>query len=254
LTFLALPRLTLQIGDAVYPWDPEDPLDVEAAERKLEFSISWFADPIYFGHYPASMVKQLGDRLPTFTPEEAALVKGSNDFYGMNHYTANYIKHKDTPAEADDFLGNLETLFESKAGENIGPETQSFWLRPNPQGFRDLLGWLSKRYNHPKIYCTENGTSLKGENDLPLEKILEDDFRADYFRGYIGALADAVEKDGVDVRAYLAWSLMDNFEWAEGYETRFGVTFVDYEGGQKRYPKKSAKIVGPLFESIIKTK
>jgi beta-glucosidase len=117
-----------------------------------------------------------------------------------------------------------------------------------------LLGWLSKRYNHPKIYCTENGTSLKGENDLPLEKILEDDFRADYFRGYIGALADAVEKDGVDVRAYLAWSLMDNFEWAEGYETRFGVTFVDYEGGQKRYPKKSAKIVGPLFESIIKTK
>jgi hypothetical protein len=54
-------------GDAVYPWDPEDPRDVEAAERKLEFAISWFADPIYFGHYPASMRKQLGDRLPEFT-------------------------------------------------------------------------------------------------------------------------------------------------------------------------------------------
>jgi len=239
-------------GDAVYPWDPSDPLDVEAAERKLEFSISWFADPVYFGHYPASMVKQLGDRLPTFTPEEAALVKGSNDFYGMNHYTANYIKHKDTPPEADDFLGNLETLFIAKNGDNIGPETQSFWLRPNPQGFRDLLNWLSKRYGHPKIYCTENGTSLKGENDLPREQILDDEFRAEYFRGYIGALAKAVEEDGVDVRGYLAWSLMDNFEWAEGYETRFGVTFVDYEGGQKRYPKKSAKIIGPLFESLIK--
>jgi len=239
-------------GDAVYPWDPDDPLDVEAAERKLEFAISWFADPIYFGHYPESMVKQLGDRLPTFTPEEAALVKGSNDFYGMNHYTANYIKHKTTPPDENDFLGNLETLFESKSGEIIGPETQSFWLRPNPQGYRDLLNWLSKRYNHPKFYCTENGTSLKGENDLPREKIIEDDFRADYFRGYVGALADAVGKDGVNVRGYLAWSLMDNFEWAEGYETRFGVTYVDYEGGQKRYPKKSAKILGPLFESYIK--
>jgi beta-glucosidase len=169
----------------------------------------------------------------------------------MNHYTANYIKHKSTTPPADDFLGNLETLFISKSGESIGPETQSFWLRPNPQGFRDLLNWLSKRYNYPKIYCTENGTSLKGENDLPIEQILEDDFRVEYFRGYIDALAKAVSVDGVNVRAYLAWSLMDNFEWAEGYETRFGVTFVDYTGGQKRWPKKSAKAVGPLFEAII---
>lgn len=81
---------------------------------------------------------------------------------------------------------------------------------------------------------------------------MEDEFRVEYFRGYIGALAKAVEEDGVNVRAYLAWSLMDNFEWAEGYETRFGVTFVDYKGGQKRFPKKSAKSVGPMFEAIIK--
>ena len=238
-------------GDAVYPWDPEDPLDVEAAERKLEFSIAWFADPVYFGRYPESMVKQLGDRLPTFTPEESALVKGSNDFYGMNHYTANYIKHKTTPAEPNDFLGNLETLFISKAGDNIGPETQSVWLRPNPQGFRDLLNWISKRYGKPTIYVTENGTSLKGENDLSKEEILDDEFRAEYFRGYIDALAKAVQ-DGVDIRGYMAWSLLDNFEWAEGYETRFGVTFVDYEGGQKRYPKKSAKTIGPIFEALVK--
>jgi len=197
------------------------------------------------------MIKQLGDRLPTWTPEEIALVQGSNDFYGMNHYTANYIKHKTTPAEPDDFLGNLETLFYSKKGENIGPETQSFWLRPNPQGFHDLIVWISKRYGNPPIYVTESGTSLKGENDLPLDKILEDDFRVEYFDGYVKALAKAVE-EGVDVRGYMAWSLMDNFEWAEGYETRFGVTFVDYEGGQKRYPKKSAKSIGPLFESLIK--
>ena len=239
-------------GDATYPWDPEDPADVEACDRKIEFAISWFADPIYFGDYPASMRKQLGDRLPTFTPEEVALVKGSNDFYGMNHYTANYIKHKPGKPDDDDFLGHLETLFYAKNGDCIGPETQSFWLRPNPQGFRDLLNWLSKRYGHPKFYVTENGTSLKGENDMPVEQIVQDDFRVQYFNDYINIMAKAVEEDGVNVRAYLAWSLLDNFEWAEGYETRFGVTYVDYEHDQKRHPKKSARSLKPLFDALIK--
>ncbi|KAF2839245.1 glycoside hydrolase family 1 protein [Patellaria atrata CBS 101060] len=239
-------------GDWTEPWDPEDLQDVEACERKLEFAISWFADPVYFGRYPESMVKQLGDRLPKFTEEEAALLKGSNDFYGMNHYCANYIKHKEGPVDPNDFSGHLELLMEDKNGKSIGPETQSVWLRPHAIGFRKLMKWLSDRYGKPTIYVTENGTSLKGENDLPLEKILDDEFRAQYFRDYIGALADAYSKDGVDVRGYMAWSLMDNFEWAEGYETRFGVTYVDYKGGQKRYPKKSAKVVGEVFDKLIK--
>ncbi|GKT88078.1 beta-glucosidase A [Colletotrichum tofieldiae] len=221
-------------GDATYPWDPRTP-------RTSRPRTARSSSPSPARRPPARV-----------HPEELALVQGSNDFYGMNHYTANYIKHKTTPPEEDDFLGNLETLFESKNGDNIGPETQSFWLRPNPQGFRNLLVWLSKRYNYPPIYVTENGTSLKGENDMPLEQILEDDFRVEYFDGYVKAMADASEKDGVNVKGYLAWSLMDNFEWAEGYETRFGVTFVDYENDQKRYPKKSAKSLKPLFDSLIK--
>jgi beta-glucosidase len=155
------------------------------------------------------MRAQLGDRLPTFTDEEIALVKGSNDFYGMNHYCANYIKNKTGPADPDDFLGNLESLMENKAGESIGPETQSVWLRPNALGFRKLLKWLSDRYGKPTIYVTENGTSVKGENDLPPDQILEDDFRVKYFEDYARALADARSKDGVDVRGYMAWSLME---------------------------------------------
>lgn len=241
-------------GDATYPWDPTDPLDVEAANRKIEFAISWFADPIYLGEYPASMRKQLGDRLPTFTDEEIALVHKSNDFYGMNHYTADYVKHKTGEPDKNDFLGNLETTFWNKNGDCIGAETQSPWLRPCAPGFRDLLVWLSKRYNYPKIYVTESGTSIKGENDMPLEKILEDDVRYQYYDDYVKAMATASALDGVNVRGYFAWSLMDNFEWAEGYETRFGVCYVDYENGQKRYPKKSAKHLGPLFDSLIKKK
>ncbi|KAL2754649.1 glycoside hydrolase family 1 protein [Sodiomyces alcalophilus JCM 7366] len=239
-------------GDATYPWDPEDPLDVEAANRKIEFAISWFADPVYFGKYPDSMRKQLGDRLPEFTPEERALVEGSNDFYGMNTYTANYVRHKKGTPPPEDYLGNLDTLFWSKAGECIGPETESPWLRPNPQGFRDLINWLSKRYNYPPIYVTENGTSIKDESSKSVAEILKDDLRVEYFDTYVKAMAKAVSEDGCDVRGYMAWSLLDNFEWAEGYVTRFGVTYVDYEDNQKRYPKDSAKSLKPLFDSVIK--
>ncbi|GAQ10489.1 beta-glucosidase 1B [Aspergillus lentulus] len=238
-------------GDWAEPWDPENPADVEACDRKIEFAISWFADPIYHGKYPDSMVKQLGDRLPTWTPEDIALVHGSNDFYGMNHYCANYIKAKTGEPDPNDVAGNLEILLQNKNGEWIGPETQSPWLRPHPIGFRKLLKWLSDRYNQPKIYVTENGTSLKGENDLPVDQILNDEFRVQYFRDYIAAMADAYTLDGVNVRAYMAWSLMDNFEWAEGYETRFGVTFVDYANNQKRIPKKSAKVLREIFDEYI---
>ncbi|KAI1094373.1 glycoside hydrolase family 1 protein [Rostrohypoxylon terebratum] len=238
-------------GDFTYPWDPEDPRDVEAANRKIEFSISWFADPIYLGKYPDSMRKQLGDRLPEFTPEEIALVHGSNDFYGMNHYTADYVKHGDGNPPPEDFLGDLTTTAFSKSGECIGPETQSFWLRPNPQGFRGLLNWLSKRYGYPPIYVTENGTSIKGENDLQEPEILEDVFRYEYFRDYVDAMAKAVSEDGCNVRGYMAWSLMDNFEWAEGYETRFGVTYVNYADGQQRKEKYSARKMKEIFNAVI---
>ena len=81
---------------------------------------------------------------------------------------------------------------------------------------------------------------------------MNDEFRIQYFRDYVGAMNDAVREDGVDVRGYMAWSLMDNFEWAEGYETRFGVTYVDYEGGQKRYPKRSAVELRKVFEEVIR--
>ncbi|KAK2600308.1 hypothetical protein QQS21_004949 [Conoideocrella luteorostrata] len=239
-------------GDAVFPWDPLDPADVMACERKLEFTIAWFADPIYKGDYPTSMRKQLGCRLPIFSEEEKALVYGSNDFYGMNHYTSNYIKHKPGTPDPEDVAGHLDILFYNKKGYCIGEETQSPWLRPCALGFRDLMVWISKRYEYPKIYVTENGTSIKRENDLPREKILEDDLRVRYYEEYVRAMATAVSLDGVDVQGYFAWSLMDNFEWAEGYETRFGVCYVDYENGQKRVPKRSARCLRPLFDGLIR--
>lgn len=155
------------------------------------------------------MRKQLGSRLPEFTPEESALVKGSNDFYGMNHYTANYIKHRDEPPADDDVAGNLDMSFTNKAGDCIGPETQSVWLRPHSEGFRKLLIWLSKRYGGPVIYVTENGTSVKDEHLKKGDDRFEDTLRCEYFRDYITALTRARCESGVDVRGYFAWSFLE---------------------------------------------
>ncbi|KOS17986.1 Beta-glucosidase 1B [Escovopsis weberi] len=239
-------------GDWALPWDAADPRDVAAAERRVEFMIGWFADPIYLGDYPASMRAQLGDRLPTFTAEERALVLGSNDYYGMNHYTTNYARHRaGAPPADDDFVGHLDLLFENKQGAVIGPETQCPWLRPCPEGFRSLLVWLSGRYGRPRILVTENGTSVKGEGALGAAEVLEDDFRVRFWDGYVRAMARAREEDGVDVRGYFGWSLMDNFEWADGYGTRFGAVHVDFENGQMRRAKKSARSLAPLFESLM---
>ncbi|KAG2335901.1 hypothetical protein BDR05DRAFT_1006343 [Suillus weaverae] len=89
---------------------------------------------------------------------------------------------------------------------------------------------------------TENGFTVKDERSKLIEQALQDNDRLNYFKGITTSLKAAVLEDGVDVRAYFAWSFLDNFEWADGYITRFGITYLDYET-QQRYPKESAKFL-----------
>ncbi|KAK6501742.1 hypothetical protein TWF481_009569 [Arthrobotrys musiformis] len=240
-------------GNYSEPWDEEDPLDIEAAERAREFEIAWFADPIYkTGDYPASMRAQLGDRLPRFTEEESKLLLGSSDFYGMNTYTTFYVKHKKTPPELTDHLGNVEKLDNNSKGVSRGAESDTYWLRTCPWGYRKLLNWVWNRYHVP-IFMTENGTTAKGEHlDAPPAEPLNDTHRIEFFNGYLNALASAVKEDGVDIRSYFAWTFTDNWEWAAGYTDRFGVTWIDYKSPEKkRYPKKSAGVIREHFEHYI---
>ncbi|KAF8850183.1 glycoside hydrolase family 1 protein [Acephala macrosclerotiorum] len=239
-------------GNYSEPWDEDDPKDVEAAERAREFEIAWYADPVHkAGDYPASMRAQLGDRLPYFTDEEKKLVLGSSDFYGMNSYTTFYIKHKDTPPELDDHSGNVEKLDTNSKGVSRGPESDTYWLRTTPWGFRKLLNWIWKRYG-VSIYITENGTTAKGET-APTEQVLDDKFRQEFFNGYLEAIGRAVKEDGIDIRSYFAWTFTDNWEWAAGYTDRFGVTFIDFESEEKkRYPKKSAYVIKDMFKQMVK--
>ena len=99
----------------------------------------------------------------------------------------------------------------------------------------------------PTFSVTENGFPAKGETDKPVEEAIHDEDRVRYYSGYTQAMLEAINIDGVDVRSYFAWSLLDNFEWADGYRTRFGATYVDYKTFE-RTPKDSARFLKKWYE------
>jgi beta-glucosidase len=214
--------------------------DKAAAQRALEFFLGWFADPVYFGDYPAVMRERVGERLPQFTPEDAKLLKGSSDFFGLNHYTTMIASEpKQQVSGPGDIKGNggmMEDQQVELAGDPEWEQTDMGW-NIVPWGCRKLLEWIDKRYDHPPIYITENGCAMPGEDDR--EVALNDTRRVEFLKGYIGACHEAIQ-NGVDLRGYMCWSMMDNFEWALGYTRRFGLHWVDYETGE-RQPKASAK-------------
>ncbi|KAF9232851.1 glycoside hydrolase family 1 protein [Melanogaster broomeanus] len=220
-------------GDWTIPYD-NSPQSMHAFDPIL-YCQGWFADPIYLGHYPDYMKQMLRDRLPEFTPEELIVVKGSSDFYGMNTYTTNLCK-----------AGGHD----EPDGTQLGKQAHCSWLQDYPQGFRDLLNYLWKRYKLP-IYVTENGFA-------PVKEALQDHDRVNYFKGTTMALKAPFSKTALIVRAYFPWSRysllasLDNFEWADGYTTRFGVTYVDYET-QMRYPKDSANFLVKWFGDNIES-
>jgi beta-galactosidase len=215
----------------------------EAAERSRQFIISWFADPLYFGDYPEIIKKRAGDRLPTFTDDEKKLLKGSNDFLSLNHYSTQYTTSSEaylngtTPEKSSITLDEGVEL----SSDPLWKKTDTNWAVV-PDGFGDMLQWVQKRYNPVGgIYVTENGCAWAGKDK---EDGINDDFRVDFYKGYIAAMHGAIQK-GVDMRGYYCWSTMDNFEWGEGFSKRFGLVWVDYET-LERTPKKSAALISSI--------
>ena len=115
------------------------------------------------------------------------------------------------------------------------------WLYCVPWGLRKMLVWLKQTYNDPEIIITENGFSVNGEDKLKGEAALRHKERVVYLQGYVNQALQAVVQDGVKLRGYFHWSLMDNFEWADGYHCRFGLYHVEFEqSDRKRIAKDSA--------------
>ncbi|BBH04362.1 beta glucosidase 17 [Prunus dulcis] len=120
----------------------------------------------------------------------------------------------------------------------MGLQAASDWLYIYPKGLYDLILYTKKKYNDPVIYITENGMDEFNNPELPLEKVLDDSNRIDYYYRHLCYLQAAIKK-GAKVKGYFAWSLLDNFEWNKGYTVRFGINYVEYDNGLKRHPKRS---------------
>ncbi|KAI9065611.1 glycoside hydrolase family 1 protein [Trametes sanguinea] len=226
------------------PYD-DSPENVAAAQRGLAFKLGRFADPIYKGHYPSVVKEMIGDRLPDFTEAEIAVVKGSSDFFGLNTYTTQLAKD----GGDNEIQGKVQYTFTRPDGTQLGKQAHVPWLQSYPPGFRSLLNYLWETYQMP-IYVTENGFTVKGENVLSADQAVNDTDRIEYYEGYTNALLQAVTEDGVPVKGYYAWSLMDNFEWADGYDSRFGVTYVDFKT-QNRTVKDSYGFLRTWFAEHI---
>ncbi|KAM3686287.1 hypothetical protein ACJW31_11G187100 [Castanea mollissima] len=211
--------------------------DNDAASRALAFMYDWFMEPLNSGLYPAEMVAHVHERLPQFSKEQSSMVKGSFDFIGINYYSANYAT--DGPCEYQQpsyFTDSCINITDERYGTPIGPKAASQWLSIYPQGIQDLLLYTKNKFNNPVIYITENGVDEINNGTISLE----DNMRIDYHSSHLSFVQSAIT-NGVKVKGYFAWSLLDNFEWADGYTVRFGLVYIDYEDGLKRYPKNSTK-------------
>ncbi|PIN05312.1 Beta-glucosidase, lactase phlorizinhydrolase [Handroanthus impetiginosus] len=213
-------------------------LDVRAARRALSFIYGWFINPIVYGDYPKIMHSLVGDRLPKFTEEQSAMLKGSYDFLGLNYYTGNYAAHIVSRS------GNITSTSDNRArlsteinGVPIGDPTGVSMFYVYPQGLHDLLVYTKEKYNNPKIYITETG--MGDVNNGTVEDGIKDPQRIDFYNRHLHAVRQAMDK-GVNVKGFIAWSYLDNFEWGSGYFYRFGLCYVDFKNGYKRTPKQSA--------------
>ncbi|WP_328333880.1 GH1 family beta-glucosidase [Kribbella sp. NBC_00382] len=207
--------------------------DVEAAGL-YDNLINWmFVDPILLGEYPNG----IGDGMPGPVAEDLKIISTPIDWFGLNHYAPARVGAPtgNPDIAATDGIPIPEGLpFEPRAFEGV--EKTDFGWPIVPDAFGEILRTFQTRYGDklPPIYITENGCAI---NDGPVDGVVNDQRRIDYLDAYLRSLKSAIG-DGVDVRGYFQWSLLDNFEWSVGYTQRFGLIHVDYET-LERTPKAS---------------
>jgi len=202
-----------------------------AADARDLWNNTIFGDPICLGHYPQDALRTWGRDFPKFTPAEMDLIHEKIDFYGLNTYRG----HPVTVGED----GQIKP-----APREPGTPMNSYSWTIDPA----VLYWgpkfIYERYQLP-IHVTENG--FAGLDWVHMDGAVHDPQRIDFTRRYLLELRRAIQ-DGVDVRGYFYWSLMDNFEWADGYRQRFGLIHVDYKT-LRRTPKDSAR----WYAGVIRT-
>ena len=210
--------------------------DIAASERSLMQSNLLFTDPVLKGQYP-ELARQTYAGLTDFGflhDGDLATIAAPLDFLGVNYYFPSRVREAlhlqpDPALRTADDLGKADVL-------EPGEELTAMGWPVEPAGLTRLLVWLRDTYpTLPPIYVTENGRAC--DDVVNASGQVDDPDRVRYLHAHLRAVVDAVEA-GVEVRGYYCWSLMDNFEWAEGYGKRFGLVHIEY-ATQRRTPKTS---------------
>ncbi len=205
--------------------------DQAAAQRYDGFFNRWFLDPLYGRGYPEDLLAPYGPMLPEILAGDLETIAVPTDFLGVNYYNRAVIKND--PAAPPLHFGSVRP-----EGEYTAMDWEVY-----PDALRALLERLERDYTPGKLYITENGSAY--DDTLAPDGAIHDEGRTRYLTSHLAA-AHAAIGAGVPLAGYFAWSLMDNFEWAEGYNKRFGIVHVDYDT-QRRTSKDSAKV----FSAVI---
>lgn len=213
---------------SLHPITPasDSPADLAAARRHDGLRNRWFLDPLFGRGYPEDTLALLGPAAPLVFSGDLEAIATPTDFLGVNYYFPERV--------ADDAAGTHGPM-QARVVEREGIERTGFGWEVSPQGLVDLLTRVQRDYAPPVIQLTENGSTF--EDVLTPEGRVHDAQRLSYLQRHLAALKQAVDA-GVPVKGYFAWSLLDNFEWAEGYLRRFGLAYVDYPT-QRRILKDS---------------
>jgi beta-glucosidase len=213
----------------VYPaGDTEE--DAQAAAIVDTHSNLWFLDPIFRGFYPEKGVERYRDAMPHIEPDDMDDISARIDFLGINNYSRSVVRM------SDDGTSTRDVRVDGHRYTDMGWEVY-------PDGLRDLLLRVHRDYAPAAVYVTENGAAFGDIVDHQSQVL--DPERREYYQGYIAAAGAALQA-GVPLAGYFAWSLLDNFEWQEGYSKRFGLVYVDYPT-QKRIVKDSGRWYGAFI-------
>ena len=206
-----------------------DSKEDRAACERIYFSCQgMYFEAIFNGRYAKAMTDWLGPMAPDVRAGDMEQISRPIDFVGINHYSTQVVT-------ANPRGGFFKAVKEELSAPGWGKTDLAWGI--NPVGLTQVLVGIRDRYGNPAVYITENGCAL--EDQVDAKGYVEDWGRVDYLRGHLRATHRAIA-EGCNVRGYYVWSLMDNFEWAQGYAPRFGIVRVDYQT-MRRIPKLSAR-------------
>ena len=209
--------------------------DLAALRRADAYMNRQYLDPALLGSYPDEMREIFGDAWPEHSADDFSLIRQPIDFLGINYYTRSVTRH-------DDAAWPVRASGVTQPGALY---TETGW-EVHPESLTRVLLWVTERYGRLPLYITENGAAFPDPPTVAGDTC-DDPLRVDYYRTHLRAAWDAIQQ-GVNLRGYCAWSLLDNFEWSLGYAKRFGIVHVDY-ATQRRTPKASAR----FYADVIRT-